>query len=130
MEDYEDEVYSAQILRQLHSDAVALLEHYHDMLQLLENQRVKAVLSKVLEGICANLTMFEEVFESEFAAYPPIENRWDDEPDDSYAVSENENQTDADGMRTLANITGVQRKNMVTLNRQIKGLFNLITGAR
>jgi hypothetical protein len=57
-----DEVYSAQVLRKLHQDAMTLLEVYDDAGRPLEHPEIKKVLMKKCEELVKDIEKFEEAF--------------------------------------------------------------------
>ena len=58
----EYELYSAQVIRRLHEDALLLLQHYHDLGGPLEHEPTKKLLEKKLEALVADLDELEGHF--------------------------------------------------------------------
>ncbi len=87
-EEPNDEPYGAQVLRRLHEDHSILMKDYDEMLGPLENEHVKKILSKKLEGIEGDLTEYEGAWGKHYDHLPGLDGAMDnkdlteDEADD------------------------------------------------
>ncbi len=67
-----NEPWGAQVLRRIHENAMILLEEYDEMMAPLENERVKAHLQKLLEGIVQDIDETEGTHSAEYAHLEPL----------------------------------------------------------
>lgn len=101
------EPYGAQVLRKLHDDFSMLMKEYDDLMGPLENEVVKQLLVKLLQGMEKNLTEYERAFEK---SYPDIQGLVDTkELDEEEEIDDVE---DEEIEETDAELGDVEEKNL------------------
>lgn len=99
-----DEPLGAQVLRRMHQDSGILMQEYHEMIGLLENETVKARLQGKLEALEAEMSEIEAEFVAEYEELEGLEGAGDDEDkdlDDEEETEEVEEEVKADDDATV-----------------------------
>lgn len=69
----QQEPYGTRLLRRVHEDQCHLLQDYDGLLEMCENESVKALITKLLQNKAQTLDAIESTFAKQYAHLPPLE---------------------------------------------------------